>query len=177
MAFPRSGTVDTQTLSGTKDFVLARNGATQSTNIAANDHVKFDTVDMSRGSSIVLDTTTTYSNSNGAASLGRFSLQGGKVYKLTSSIGYVLGSGATGLLSVRWTDVTGAPVAIGSLSNNYVMTDATNETGDGNLFTMFAPGGSSQDIFLVELRIITATALTSFGDPTKGAIVAMVETY
>src|SRR5438445_1202270 len=101
MAFPRSGTVDTQTFSGTKDFVFAHSSALQSTNIAANDHLKLDTVDFSRpsvaqltgalgGASVSLDTTTAYSNTDGAASLGRFTVRGGKLYKLECSPGYAL---------------------------------------------------------------------------------------
>lgn len=188
MAFPRSGTVDTQTSSGTKDFILATLSAIQSTNIAANDHLKFDTIQVQRGGAssgagaagggaISLDTTTTYSNSNGAASLGRFSLQGGKVYKLTLNPGYFLFSGATGVITLRWNDVSGTPANIGNPLNTYALTTATNDGVNGSFVAMFAPGGSSQDLFLVEARITAVTALTSIGDTTKGLPVALVETY
>src|SRR6266581_6482955 len=98
MAFPRSGTVDTQTFSGTKDFIFARLATTQSTNVGAADHLKFDTVDFSRpsvtqvtgalgGAAISLDTSTAYVNTSGAAAIGRFSVRGGKLYKLECSPG------------------------------------------------------------------------------------------
>jgi len=188
MAFPRSGTVDTSTYSGTKDFVFAHAGAVQSANVAANDHLKLDTVDVSRGAagsgagaagggSVFLDTTTTYSNSNGAASLGRFTLQGGKIYKLSLASVYALFSGATGVLDLQWFDVTGTPAAIGTILRVLPVTQTSNDNATGNLETMFAPGGAAADTKLVEVRIITATALTSIGDPVKGAPTALVETY
>src|ERR1700687_148523 len=105
MAFPRSGTVDLQTFSGTKDFLFARMSALQNSNIGAADHLKFDTIDFSRpsvattpgsASAVSLDTATTYSNTVGAPSIGRFTVRGGKLYKLKSDLRYILSSGATG---------------------------------------------------------------------------------
>lgn len=188
MAFPRSGTVDTQTYSGTKDFILAHSSATQSSNISANDHLKFDTIDAARGGaasstgavsggSVRLDTITSYSNSNGAASLGRLSLQGGKTYKLDGSPGYCLFSGNTGVITFQWFDVTGTPAAIGQPQNLYAQTDASHEGAFGDLVAIFQPGGSSQDLFLVELRITAVTALTSIGDTAKGLPQFLVETF
>lgn len=189
MSFPRSGTVDTQTYSGTKDFVLAHSSALQNSNIAANDHFKLDTVDFQRGGatsasagaasggSITLDTTTTYSNTVGAASLGRFTLQGGKVYRLEFSPGYVLFSGATGVLTYQWFDVTsGSGTAISQPQNVYTVTDAGHEAGMGDSIAIYAPGGSSQDRFLVEVQITAVTALTSIGNTAKGLPTAFVET-
>ena len=188
MAFPRSGTVDTQTYSGTKDFFLATLSATQSANVGANDHLKFDTIQMQRGGassgagaasggSVLLDTATTYSNSDGAASLGRFSLQGGKVYKLTLDPGYFLFSGATGVITLSWADVTGTAATIGNPLNIYTQADASQDGVAGSLTAMFAPGGSSGNLFLVEARITAVTALTSIGNTAKGLPIALVETY
>lgn len=190
MAFPRSGTVDTQTFSGTKDFVFAHSSAIQNANVAANDHLKFDTVDVSRpsvaqltgalgGGAVSLDTTTAYSNVNGAASLGRFTLRGGKLYKLECSPGYALFTAATSLVTLQWNDVTAAPVAIGQSLNIYPLSDATAaENASGDLWTMYAPGGGQNDLFLVEVRIIaTVAALTSLGDTVKGLPTVLVETY
>lgn len=186
MAFPRSGTVDTQTLSGTKDFVFAHSSALQNSNIAANDHLKIDTVDLARGGpsntlsggSVKLDTATTYSNSNGAASLGRLSLGGGKFYKLVCNVGYALFSaGAGSVLTLQWFDVTGTPAAIGQPLNVYPASDTANETTLGSLEAMFAPSGGAADVKLVEVRITAATTLTSIGDTAKGLPTILVETY
>lgn len=188
MAFPRSGTVDTQTFSGTKDFVFAHSSALQNSNIAANDHLKLDTVDFSRGNattaagaasggSVFLDTTTTYSNTDGAASLGRFTVRGGKLYKLEASPGYALFSGATGVLTLQWFDVTGTAAAVGQPLNLYVMTDASNDGAQGDLWTMYQPGGGQNDLFLLEVRIQAVTALTSIGNTAKGLPTVLVETF
>lgn len=190
MAFPRSGTVDSQTFSGTKDFNFVRASVLQNANIAAGDHLKFDTVDFSRpsvaqltgalgGAATSLDTSTAYVNTVGAASIGRFSVRGGKLYKLECSPGYALFSGATGLLVLQWFDVTtlGAAVAVGQPISVYAATDAGNDGAMGDLWTMYAPGGGQNDVFLLEVQIVTATALTSIGAAGKGFPTALVETY
>lgn len=189
MGFPRSGTVDTQTFSGTKDFVMARSSALQNSNIAAADHLKLDTIDFSRpsvantpgsASAVSLDTATAYVNTVGAASLGRFSLRGGKVYKLTAAPGYVLFSGATGLLTLQFFDVTtlGSPVAIGQPGSVYTQADASQDGHSGAfLQAMYNAGGGQNDVFLVEVQITVATAVTSIGNVAKGMPTALVETY
>lgn len=187
MTLIKGGTVDTQTFSGVKEFVLARSSALQNSNIGANDHLKLDTTDFQRGGSsgaagvgvaVKLDGTTTYSNTSGAASLGRFSLAGGKLYKLTCSPGYFLFSGNTGVITLQWFDVTAAAgVAIGQPLNIFAATDASHENADGVLMAMFAPGGGQNDISLVEVQITAVTALTSIGNTSKGVPVALVETY
>lgn len=190
MAFPRSGTVDTQTFSGTKDFVMARSSVLQNANIAAGDHLKFDTVDFARpsvaqltgalgGAAVSLDTTTAYSATVGAASVGRFTVRGGKLYRLTCSLGYVPFGGATGQLAVQFFDVTtlGSPVAVGQPLNIYTVTDATAENSHGILHTMYAPGGGQNDLFLLEVQITVATVVTQIGQATKGFPTVLVETY
>ena len=192
MAFPRSGTVDTQTYSGTKDFAFARLNTTQSTNVANGDHLKFDTIDIARGGvgdasgagaksggSISVDTTTTYATTIGAASIGRVTVQGGKVYKLTCNPSYALFSGATGVVSLQWFDVTsGSGTALGIPMQILPVTQTSNDNnGNGQLETFYSPGGSSADLFLLEVRILSPTALTSFASSTKGQATILVETY
>lgn len=192
MAFPRSGTVDEQTFSGTKDFVFARVAVSQAANLGVGDHLKFDTVDFSRpplaasspsgaagGTAVSLDTTTAYVNTIGAAAVGRFTVRGGKLYKLECSPGYALFSGATGVVTLNWFDVTvlGAPVAIGQPMNLYTLTDAGHENSNGDLWSMFNPGGGQNDLFLIEVQITAVTALTSIGAAGKGFPTVMVETY
>lgn len=167
-----AGTVDNQNPSGQKEFVVAHLAAVpQNANIGANDHLKFDTVDVQRGVAVSLDTSTAYSNAQGAASIGRFTLKGGRTYLLSASLPYILGSGATGSVKFQWWDATNN-AAIGSPQTANVATDATNEGSGGDAFAIFQPG---QDT-LVELRLVTVTALTSVG--SAGSVpVAIVETY
>lgn len=69
-------------------FLSATLVTPQTTNIAAADHIKFDTVGATDSSgSIVLDTTTTYSNSTNTASIGRVTLQPNLTYILSSELG------------------------------------------------------------------------------------------
>lgn len=191
MAFPRSGTVDTQTFSGTKDLVFARSSVLQNANIGAADHLKFDTIDFSRGGqasaagaagggAVSLDTTTAYVNTVGAPAIGRFTVRGGKMYKLECSPGYILWSGATGTLVLQWFDVTtlGSPVAVGQPMQLLPMTAATNDASNGDLWTMYNPGGGQNDLFLLEVQIVGApTVLTQIGAAGKGFPTVMVETY
>lgn len=190
MGFPRSGTVDTQTISGTKDFVAGRMNTTQAANIAVGDHLKFDTVDFARGGvgdslgtgakaggSVSLDVATAYSSVSGAASLGRFSLRGGKLYKLDCSPGFIIFA-AAGRVGLQWFDVTGAAgVAIGAALAVDAFTTASNQSEMGSLRAFYAPGGGQNDVFLVEVQITIATSLTSFGIAASGQAQALVETY
>ena len=69
----------------TVDFVTAYLGANQlQAQLGPLDHLKFDTV---MGGNIQLDTSTAYATTNGVASVGRFQLTAGKIYKLEASVG------------------------------------------------------------------------------------------
>jgi len=190
MAFPRSGTVDTQTFSGTKDFTFASQPALVNSNIGVGDHIQFTSVLFQRplivspttgaagGAAITLDTTTSYVNTSGVASLGRFNVRGGKMYKLEMSPGYVLFSGATGSLGLQWFDVTtGSAASVGAPLLVNALTDASHENATGDLWTFYNPGGGQNDVFLLEVQIISVTALTSIGNTSKGLPTALVETY
>lgn len=170
MPFPNAGVVNLATRSGVVEYVFAKLDALQNANIAANDHVKFDTVLASRGGSVALDTTTAFSAATGAASIGRFTLKANVTYKLTAAIPYILGSGATGLLDVQWFDATLNAALPGTIGSLLVATTATNDVGGGVAMAIFTPG---QDT-LVELRLITVTALTQIGTAAREAW-AMVE--
>src|SRR6266850_5689707 len=131
MPFPNSGVVNLSTRSGVVEFVFAKLNTLQNANIGANDHVKWDTVLSSRGGAVALDTTTAFSAATGAASIGRFTLKAGLTYKLTASIPYLLGSGATGLLDVQWFDATANAALPGVICSLLVATTATNDIGGG----------------------------------------------
>jgi len=171
MPFPNSGVVNLATRSGVVEFVFAKLDTLQNANISANDHVKWDTVLASRGSAISLDTTTAFSAATGAASIGRFTLKAGLTYKLSAAIPYLLGSGATGLLDAQWFDATLNAALPGTICSLLVATTATNDIGGGMAVAIFTP---TQDT-LVELRLITTTALTQIGTAAREAW-AIVET-
>jgi len=160
MPFPNAGAVDTSTKEGVKGYLLARLATQQTTNVAANDHLKLDTVVAFRGSDITLDTTTAYVTTTGAASIGRFTLKAGKTYKLRAQVPYLLASGATGLLEAAFYDATaGAVISTGVGLAALVATTATHDIGGGLAEAIFTPTQDS----LVELRFIVATAVTQIG--------------
>src|SRR5881394_2884607 len=116
----RTGVVNTATPDGLSGYLFATMATQQAANIAANDHVKFDTVNFNDGP-ISLDTTTAYSNALGAASVGRVTLKGspngGLSYKLSFNAGYCLFSGNTGVIDFQFYDATaGAFIAGGTAS-------------------------------------------------------------
>lgn len=172
MPFPNAGTVDTQTPSGTKDFVFGKMATQQSTNIAAGDHLKFDTSLASSGNSAVLDTSTAYVTTIGAAAIGRVSLKANRRYRLRCDVPYILGSGATGLLDIQFYDATGNAATPGSVGTRMVSTTATNDDGGSAAESVFTPGQDS----LVEVRIVTATALSQIGHTTNRHPTLFVET-
>lgn len=173
MGFPNAGSVNTSTLTGVTAYILAKMATQQSTNIAAGDHLKFDTVVATgRGGEIVLDTSTAYVTTIGAASIGRFTLKANKTYAMRCNIPYVLGSGATGLLDVQFYDATGNAAIAGTVGTALVATTATNDIGGGEAEAVFSPGQDS----LVEVRIVTATALTQVGHTTNRHPSVWIET-
>jgi hypothetical protein len=97
------------TVSGTdpsaREYLRAEMHTDQSTNLNVGDHIKFDTVQASASTSILLDTS-------GTSTQGRFTLAGGKTYKLHAlapASGFSAGDFAS--LSYYWYDVTnGAPI-------------------------------------------------------------------
>lgn len=177
MPFPNAGQVNSATIRGVSSFLLAKMNTQQTTNIAANDHIKYDTLIGSRGSEISVDVSTAYTNATGGttpgtASIGRFFVKGGLTYRLTGSIPYILGSGATGLLEFGWFDTLNnveLPATRGLLM---VATTATHEAGSGDAEAIFSPGSDT----LIELRITTVAALTQIGITSTRPPVAYIET-
>jgi hypothetical protein len=173
MPFPNAGLVNTSVPSGVMEFVLGKLATQQSANIAANDHIKFDTVITSRGSSAVLDTTTAYATGAGAASVGRITLKAGKTYKITAGIPFYLGSAATSTAVLRLYDATAGANLPGIAFSVWPSSTTTNEYGSAMAVAFFTPTQDS----LVELRIISATTGTRYGNTSGEEPWILVETY
>lgn len=164
----RTGAVNTATDGGLDAYALAQLATQQTTNIAVGDHVKFDTFVGGEGTEIQVDTTSTYSNANATASIGRITLHGtpngGLTYKLRFNAGYALFSGATGSIDFQFYDATNGALISGGTASLRNAADATAEMGTGVMETIFTP---LQDT-LVEVRITAVTALTRIG--TTGSL-------
>lgn len=160
----RTGVVNTSTADGLTSYLGASLATQQAANIAANDHVKFDTVNFNDGVSVVLDTTTAYSNTAGAASVGRATVKGtpngGLSYKLSFDAGYCLFSGATGVVEFQFYDATAGALIAGGTASVYAATDAGHDGSSAHMEAYYTP---LADTNLVEVRIVAVTALTRIG--------------
>ena len=134
------------------EYIFVQLAGAQTTNISAGDHVKFDTVVTSSGSSATLDTSTTYTTTQGAASIGRFTLKAGKTYRLDAGIPW----SDDGYIRFKWydatnnNDITGTTLEVASTANG-------SDGGGGAIFT--ATGDS-----LVELRVVLNVDIAQFGN-------------
>jgi len=123
---------------GTGTFASASLSADQTTNIAATNHIEFDTLDEDGG--IVLQT--------GAGQLdGIFELGGARKYYLSASLRPEF-SGATGQLVVVWYDITNA-AEIGRRAIYESQTNASDNANQPSAEVTITPAAN----ITVELRI------------------------
>jgi len=136
---------------GTGDgkFLTASLAADQTTNIAATDHVEFDTKDEDGG--IVLQT------GSGQAD-GIFELLGGRKYILSGQLRPEF-SGATGQLVIAWYDITNS-AELGSRAIYEAQTHASDNANQPLAEILVTPTAN----ITVELRIISVTALTALAN-------------
>jgi hypothetical protein len=135
--------------------------------IAANDHIQFQTVNGFSGSSIRLDTSTTYTD-GGGASIGRFTLAAGKTYVLRGTVPEADFSGPTGYIGYSWYNLTGSTRIgnVGFLFHADYTTDATTDKGYGGGYAeaIITPTATT----VVEMRITESTAAVSVGNEGTG---------
>ena len=131
---------------GTGTFCSASLSADQTANIAATDHIEFDTLDEDGG--ITLQT--------GAGQLdGIFELGAGKKYYLTGAVRPEF-SGATGQLVMAWYDITNT-AELGKRAIYEAQTHASNNANQPKAEIVITPPAN----ITVEFRIIAVTALTA----------------
>lgn len=171
MPTPNTGGVNTATSSGVTAVMLATLATQQTTNIAAGDHLKLDTVVFSKGREIALDVATAYVTTIGAASIGRFTLRSACNYLIRLNAGYVLFSGATGVVDLQLYDATANAAITTALATVFAATDAGHDGASGMVEVVFSP---AQDT-LVEVRIKTVTAVTQFGTTANRAPTVFIE--
>lgn len=136
-------------------FISASLSADQTTNIAATNHVEFDTTD---SGTLVLQT------GSGQAD-GIFELLSGKTYVLNASLRPEF-SGATGSLVVAWYDITNT-AELGKRAIYEPVTQTTDDANQPSCQYVFTP---ASDI-TVELRIISVTALTALANEYCHAVI------
>jgi len=134
---------------GTGTFLTASLSADQTTNIAATDHVEFDTKD--EDGNIVLQTGAGQAD-------GIFELGSGKKYELSGMLRPEF-SGVTGQLVIAWFDKTNA-AEIGSRAIYEAQTNTSNNANQPVAEAIVTPDAN----ITVELRIISVTALTALAN-------------
>lgn len=134
---------------GTGKFVTVSLAADQTTNIAATDHVEWDTIDEDGG--IVLQTGAGQSD-------GIFELESGLKYQLSAHLRPEF-SGATGQLVIAWYDITNG-AEIGRRAIYEAQTHASHNANQPVAEAIVTPATN----ITVEVRIIAVTALTALAN-------------
>jgi len=134
---------------GTGTFLSVSLSADQTTNISANDHIEFDTLDEDGG--IVLQTGAGQAD-------GIFELSSGKKYQLSAHLRPEF-SGATGQLIIAWYDITNS-AEIGRRAIYESQTHASNNANQPVAEVIVTPDSN----ITVEVRIISVTALTTLAN-------------
>ena len=134
---------------GTGTFASASLSADQTTNIAATNHVEFDTLDEDGG--VVLQTGAGQAD-------GIFELGGARKYYLSASLRPEF-SGVTGQLVVAWFDITNA-AEIGRRAIYESQTNTSNNANQPSAEVTITPAAN----ITVEVRIISVTALTALAN-------------
>jgi hypothetical protein len=150
--------------SGTLSFIspsvpeclVAELNIAQNTNIGDGDHIKFDNVQFSSGSSISLDTTTPYTTTPNVPSIGRFTLLPNITYRIKLTIPKVVINRQTSFVVFSLYDSTNDAIlgksveirGVGQLQGNIVM-------ASGNSIFHFTPSVST----LLHVEIINQSGL------------------
>lgn len=143
------------------NFVQGSLAANQVTDIAVNDHIKFDTVVLSVASQvgsaadIVLDTTTAYNSGNGVPSVGRITLRPGKRYDLYGNISVNMSAGPGSSLQCAWFNAS-AGTQLGQIAAAFHQTAGVASTVTIPVQAVIQPTA----ILLVEIRFTTVVNFT-----------------
>lgn len=147
------------TCSASPSYLEATQTAVRSSNLAASDHVPFDSVRVSGGSLITLDTTTLYTTTQNVASMGRVTLKGGHTYRIVFSVSFCDFSGSGGYVNWALWNST-ANTLIGQEAHSFPASQTSNNFGgNGTLLAYFTPGSDT----LIEIKITAVNALASIG--------------
>lgn len=156
-------------------FLAATLSAAQTTHIASDDHIAFNTVEASNGSDISLDTATAYSNVNGVASVGQFTLAANHTYRLRVDLGSATTSQQ---IQYSWVDSSdGSAIGQGGLFLATVYA-GTNSASSSGAEAVVVVGGSPKT---VDVRMTFVAGTSSIGSTSimidAGLISVMPHVY
>jgi hypothetical protein len=128
--------------------------------ISANDHIKFDAVLGSNGTTIFLDTASPYSNLTNTASVGRITLQPGHTYVLYGTLQNVVFSLSTGSITTQWWDADNNIAITNGAEGSILGTLGLNGVNAPTAMAVISTVGSATRY---ELRITSSTSVVSTG--------------
>jgi hypothetical protein len=145
--------------------VLQGYATEQTTNLGAGDHVIFNgEYNSAGGSNISLDTSTPYTTTPGAASVGRITLAEGHLFKLVANANQVSG---VGNIYFQWWYTNSDNVGGVNVGNGTRLDDGTfspDFASHGDCVAYIYTNSGSGGAVLAELRIMENSGMTSIGE-------------
>ncbi len=167
-----NGVAGNPTISASDKSILHAVVATgYSTNLLVNDHLKFTQNRFTRGTSIILDTSTTYTSTTNVASLGRITLAAGKTYRLIAQLA-VSFSATTGVFSTMWWN---ADTNTGLSNANTVYGSSGTSTNSVGLETILFVTPTIATRVELRIRVATSVSLIRGADDTQTVSWCIVE--
>ena len=139
------------------NFMHGTSSVTQDTHLESGDHIIFDTLLISNGSDITLDTSSSYNSDNSVASVGRITLAPNHTFKLTGNVNQVSGAGN---IYFSWRDC-GTGILLGRGTR---MDDGTGSSDFASHGDCVAYYQTSSTLAVVELYIAFNSGMTSIGE-------------
>ena len=158
-----SGTPHLGTITGVNEFCVINRSSNQAINLGVGDHVMFNSLTGFRGGQYIQpDLLTTYSNVQGAASIGRITLKAGPAYYLQYMPGLVLVDASGSFGTFTFHNATDG-LNFGGFYKAVPVSQTTHVNYGTTMATIIEP---TKDI-LVEVRIIAVTGtITGIGEGT-----------
>lgn len=141
------------------DYIMATMVSVQSTNISAGDHIKFNRLTSYSGTSISLDSTTSYVNTTNTASLGRFAISGTANYEVRATIRAEFSVAPSTFTEFELFNSTDGARVNGSVSAYLMSPEGSSSNYSVTYDVMYR--GTLTDAKKYEIRIASVGSLTS----------------
>jgi hypothetical protein len=138
-----------------RSLLYGVSGSSQTSNIGVGDHIIFNSSTFQQGSDITLDTSTPYTTTLGAASIGRITLAANHSYKLTSNIVQV----SNGSVYYQWFDATNG--AFFGSGTRLDPSGGTDNAAHSDVVGIYTTSGSS---ILIEVQLAFVGGITAIGE-------------
>jgi len=147
---------------GDIEYVVGKLNSSQDSNVSDGDHIKWDTVISSEGSTISLDISTSYSTTNDAASIGRFTVSSTANYEVRSVIIAQFSASPDQAFDIQLYNATS-----GTAVSNAIVASAIASEGGNNNYSSQAESfwrGELSSGTKYEIRIVAAGDIIKIGN-------------